>query len=153
MSPSNKFCPQSRVCYKNSQKVTQHKIAPVEFGVLIVEPPKRKVHLVDIGSNFQFFLSFSQSSILWIAFIRMSSLLIHVLSLSEMGAHPYDVKDRFLNNDCLCLHLHGPLSRGNLLSILRNTEAVCHIIFQLKARCSFIEDDCIMSRDCTTCIG
>ena len=67
------------------------------------------MHIVDICSNFQFFLSFSQSSILSIAFLRMSSLLIHVLSLFEMGVHPYDVRDRFLNNDCLCLHLHGPL--------------------------------------------
>ena len=110
MSPSNTFCPQLRVCYKSSQKVTQHKIALVEFVVPIVEPPKRKVHLVDIGSNFQFFLSFSQSSILSIAFLRMSSLLIHVLSLSETGVHPYDVRDRSLNNDFLCLHLHDPLS-------------------------------------------
>ena len=75
------FCPHSRVCYKNSQKVTQHKIALVELRVAIVELREKKVHLVDMGSNFQFFFSFSLSSILSIAFIRM----IHSCTLFYSG--------------------------------------------------------------------
>ena len=30
-------------------------------------------------------------------------------NLFETGGHPYDVRDRSLNHDCMCLHLHDPL--------------------------------------------
>ena len=58
----------------------------------------------------------------------------------------------------MCLHLHDPFMVGPL--ILRNTQAVCHIIFQVKARRTYTEDDGIMKRDNSimkrddgTCIG
>ena len=76
-------------------------------------------------------------------------------NLSETrGGHPYDVRDRSLNHDDMCLHLylHGPLQWGHLRSILRNTQAVCHIIFQVKARRTCTDNDDITSKDCDTCI-
>ena len=71
----------------------------------------------------------------------------YTTNLSETGCHPYDVRDRSLNHDWMYLHLHGPLQWDHLLSIFWNIQAMCHIIFQVRARHTCTEDGGIESRD------